>query len=348
MKRKLLLAFTSAIVSLSLMSQDVHFSNAAYSPLNLNPGLAGANYAAQAVVNYRTQWNSVGAPFQTIGAAADMRVTENGRNKNGFLALGVNFYNDRAGQVRISTNSASLNAAYHLKLDDNSTIGLGMYTGFGQRSLDAVGGLWGSQYDESMQAHNPALASGEVFENPNFSYFDVGSGVVYTYGVNEKNMRSNDGFNVTAGYSVFHINRPSFSFTGNGEDPLYMRHAAFAASSFGIKNKTMSIDPAIFFQMQGPANLFLIGADYRVYFKEASRVTGNIKSASFAFGAFLRARDAFIARFIYSYADFSLGMSYDFNVSRLTPVSNGRGGMEFFFHWKLDQKMKQSGSRARI
>src|SRR5690606_40982666 len=57
-----------------MTAQDIHFSQMGYSPLTLNPALAGANYDLQVNVNYRNQWNSVAVPFQTIGASVDTRL----------------------------------------------------------------------------------------------------------------------------------------------------------------------------------------------------------------------------------------------------------------------------------
>lgn len=344
MKSILKISLITGLLSFSVGAQDVHFSNMEQSPLTLNPGLAGANHDIQGIINYRTQWNSVGAPFQTIAASADVRLNQNKRSKSGHLAVGLNFFNDQAGQARISTNNVNLNVAYHLLVNDENTIGLGMYTGFGQRSLDGASGQWGSQYDGS--AFNPNLPSGETFANPNFTFFDVGAGLVYTYGTDETSMRKNDGVKVNAGYAVFHVNRPSFSFIGNGEDPLYMRHSMFANASIGIGSTTMSFDPGVYVQLQGPNSEVLVGADYRVLLNEGSKITGQIKKSSIAFGGFFRNKDAVIARVLLEYADFGGGFSYDFNVSTLSEVTRARGGAEFFLRWNMSNPF--SATKARI
>jgi type IX secretion system PorP/SprF family membrane protein len=325
------------------VAQDIHFSNMDYSPMTLNPGLVGAKNEANATVNYRSQWNSISTPFNTIAAGADMRIKAGKNNKNGTFAAGINLYNDRAGDNVISTNNVGLSVAYHLKIDEKSTIGLGMQAGFIQRSLDASSGMWSSQYNGV--SYDESLPSGETFGNPSFARFDVGAGVVYSLGTNEKNMRANDGMKLNAGYAVFHINRPSYSFFNSEDDPLYMRHAAFVNASFGISNTTMFIDPGVYFQMQGPSMEVLIGADYKVMLSDGSKVTGNIKNSFIALGLFYRNNDAVVPRVIYSYSDYSLGMSYDFNVSRLSQVTRARGGVEFFLRWAMDKPLSKTKSR---
>lgn len=325
------------------IGQDIHFSNLDYSPLTLNPGLAGAQHEVNATVNYRSQWNSISTPFTTIAAGADMRIKTGKSSKNGTFAAGINLYNDRAGDNVISTNNVGLTFAYHLKIDEKSTIGLGMQAGFIQRTLDASSGMWSSQYNGV--AYDPSISSGETFGNPSFARFDVGAGVVYSLGTNERNMRANDGMKLNAGYAVFHINRPSYSFFNSEDDPLYMRHAAFVNASFGISNTTMFIDPGVYFQLQGPSMEFLIGADYKVMLSDGSKVTGNIKNSFVALGIFYRNSDAVVPRVIYNYADFSVGMSYDFNVSALSQVTRTRGGVEFFFRWAMDKSFGKTKSR---
>ena len=59
------------LLGLNGLSQDTHFSQVAYSPLTLNPALAGANSVLQGVMNYRNQWNSVTSPYKTFAASID-------------------------------------------------------------------------------------------------------------------------------------------------------------------------------------------------------------------------------------------------------------------------------------
>ena len=118
------------------MSQDIHFSMPEYSPLTLNPALAGAHATLHASANYRNQWSSIFSPYQTIAASIDGRVNEKTANKKGFLAAGMNFSNDKAGDLRIFTSTVSLNMAYHLKIGNLSKLGVGIYGLFGQRGMN--------------------------------------------------------------------------------------------------------------------------------------------------------------------------------------------------------------------
>ncbi|MNE72998.1 hypothetical protein D3C80_1689810 [compost metagenome] len=68
-------------------------------------------------------------------------------------------------------------------------------------------------------------------------------------------------------------------------------------------------------------------------------MTGSIKPVALALGLFSRYKDAFIAKGYFQYHQFTLGMAYDFNLSRLTPVSKSRGGFEVFLRFNLDDRL---------
>jgi type IX secretion system PorP/SprF family membrane protein len=327
-----------------LYAQDIHFSQMRYSPLTLNPALAGAEQNLQAIVNYRDQWRSVAAPFQTVAASVDGRFKEK-RGGNGVLSWGVNFFNDQAGDVRMTTTNANLNLGYHLFLDRNSTIGLALQGGFGQRGINLSNGTWSNQYVGG--DFNTSLPSGENFDQTSFSHLDAGAGIVYHYKKNERYMRGNDQFTLTAGFSAFHVNRPSIGFLVGGQDDLAMRFAGFVYADYGIRNSNFSLAPAIYYNRQGPHQEILAGSYLRVLLNEGSKVTGFIQQLATSYGVFYRFGDALTAKFMLEYSSYSFGMAYDFNLSSLTPASNGRGGMEIFLRFVLPDPFG-TASKTRI
>lgn len=316
------------------IAQDIHFSNTDYSPLTLNPAMAGSKEDAQGIVQYRSQWNSVGVPFQTIAASGEMRIKNNSLQQNGFLAIGLNFFNDRIGQPRINTTTGALTAAYHIKIDRKNYIGLGINAGFGQRALDEGTGQWGQQYN-GMQ-YDPSLSSGENFTNASFSLFTTGAGVVYTYNENDNlKIRLNEAFSFRSGIAVYHLNRPNYSFYNATDDRLLMRLSGFAKASFIFAGSMIGFDPGLYYQQQGPSRELFFGGDYKFFFKEASKVTGFIKRNAISAGLFYRLNDAFVTRLLLEMSNYTVGFSYDFNVSRLTEVTQVRGGAEIVLKWRL-------------
>jgi len=328
--RTLLLIFGISVL-FNASCQDVHFSFAEYSNMNLNPALAGANSSLQGVVNYRNQWSSVGEPFKTISASFDARFNENKKNKSGIFAGGISFYNDQAGDMRISTSSVNLNLAYHLLINDKNTIGLGIYGGFGQRSFNAAGGKWATQYNNG--AYDASINSGEVFGNASFGFADAGAGLLYTYNAGGGYMRQNNKTKINAGLAFYHVNQPSFSFVSSNTEKLYMRISGFVNAEIGIANTSGAILPGLYFHRQGNAQEILLGANYKFIMSEGSRVTGFNRPMAFYVGAFGRIKDAFVAKFMFEFDQFMTGFSYDVNVSGLNDASRARGGVELFLRF---------------
>lgn len=342
---RFLILVISVLISLgSLFGQDIHFSQMQYSPLNLNPALAGAENDFQGIVNYRNQWKSVAFPYETIGASADWRFNSKARSK-GFLAAGVNFFNDEAGDIKMTTSNVNLSLAYHLYIDKNSTIGLAIQAGLGQRGINPSGGVWASQSTGS--EFDFGLSSGENFGDVNFTHFDAGSGLVYRYKKGNDFRRGGEKFELTAGLAAFHVNRPSTAFLAYGEDDLAIRYSAFVYFDYTVPNTNFSVAPAVYFHRQGPHQEILFGSFIRVALVEGSRATGFIKDLTTSFGGFYRFGDALVTKFMIDYSNYSLGFSYDFNVSSLTPASRGRGGAELFLRYTFNKGFGRS-TRTRI
>ncbi|MEX2485124.1 MAG: PorP/SprF family type IX secretion system membrane protein [Brumimicrobium sp.] len=323
-------------------AQDVHFSQMRFSPFTLNPALAGMGGDYQAIVNYRSQWNSVAAPFTTIGASYDMRFGNNNTN-GGFLAGGLNFFHDVAGDMRMTTSNVNLNIAYHLAVNRESTIGAAIQVGYAQRGLGTPDGNWESQYSNGSFDNN--LSSNESFGEMSFGHLDAGAGFVYNYDSRNKGSFSSDGLLLTAGLSAFHLNRPEYSFIVGGEDDLHMRYAGFIQSEFMLSDSKWALMPALYYQKQGGHQEIFGGTYFKYLVSSGSQRTGFVQNFSIAYGAFYRFGDAFVNKLLLEFSDYSLGIAYDFNVSSLTQASNGRGGIEFMLRYSMKNN---SRSRARI
>lgn len=331
---KKLIFILAVLLNFCATAQDVHFSQQFYSPLTLNPALTGATSPIQAIVNYRQQWNSVGEPFNTIGASFDARLN-NKNTKKGIFAIGVNFYNDNSGVSKVKTNNVNLHFAYHLPINQTNMIGIGIYGGWGQQTLDLRDEQWGVQYDATMtEGYNPNMASGETFGFPSFSYMDAGTGLVYTYDGSAYRTAKGE-TKVQAGAAVYHVSQPDYSFVSSTNDVLHMRISAFANAVFGIKNTKNAFMPSVYFNTQNSSREILLGTYYRYTLTEGSQITGYNKPFYISAGLFTRFNDAMIAKLLLQYQDYSVGFAYDFNISNLSSYSKSLGGFELFLRYNL-------------
>ncbi|HCQ30482.1 MAG TPA: hypothetical protein DIU39_09360 [Flavobacteriales bacterium] len=331
--KKVLLIFAIIIATCKLNAQDLHFTQFYMTPVLLNPANAGAEYDLRGLINYRSQWKSVTAPFVSTAAAFDMRLTEaSPRKKKGFWAAGIYLYNDKSGDSKFTENKGSLNAAYHLYLNENMTLGAGFQAGYIQRSINMSGLQWGSQYNgliydanlPSMEANNGKLTQGGL---------DFGSGLNWTYKKNERYSTGNNQMLINAGIGFQHISKPDVSYQNYINDELFYRWIGHVTGFIGIPNSNYTVAPGILFMKQGPNTELMFGSNFIYKFKESSKYTGNLKGGSFGLGAFFRNKDAIALTALLEIANYTIGFSYDYNTSKLSDYSNGNGGFEISFRY---------------
>ncbi len=341
--KKINLFLSALIIGISANAQDIHFSQMIYSPHTLNPALVGANYDMEAIINYKSQWQSVASPYKTMAASFDARFTKN-HHKKTILAGGLNFFNDVAGDAKVASTNANFTIACHTHINDKSTFGGALQIGYGQRAINNPAGLqWSSQFDGVN--YNAALPSNETFNNQKFGYFDTGLGLVYKYQKSERYMTGNDQRSVIAGFSVYHLNQPKYSFLSSSNDKLQIRMSGFVTALIGMGNTRLSLVPGIYYNRQGPTQEFLVGTYFKTLLKEQSKYTRLMQATALSFGTFLRAKDAMILKLMLERGSYSAGFSYDVNVSSLAAASKRKGGFEIFIRFTTPSPFSQSKSR---
>lgn len=328
----------------TLNAQDIHFSQFNQSPLTLNPALAGTTIWIRAGIIYRTQWRAVtDNQYKTQGATFDMKpkrrwikiknATEKYRQSgdNGF-GVGINVYNDRAGDGQMGTLQANASLAYQIMMGKKSMLALGFQGGIMQRSINVDKLHWGTQYDpNSPTGYNTALyPQGDIAlagGDNNSIVPDLSTGLIYTYKKNERYMRGGDQMDFTVGAALFHVTQPKYSFLGSSAK-LYQRIVLHGTGTVGIPNSSIAVVPGFMVEKQGPNQEIFIGSLFRYMLREDSKYTGFVKGASISAGGYYRNKDAFIAMALFEFSSYAIGVSYDFNVSGLKTVSSGRGGFE--------------------
>jgi type IX secretion system PorP/SprF family membrane protein len=317
-----------------LKAQDVHFSQMEYAPLTLNPALAGAFSTFQGIAMFRGQYGSFATPYKTFTASLDGRLSAGMKNSNGILGGGLNFYNDRMGDGYFSQSTVGVNLAYNLKVSRFGRVALGLNSTFGQCSTNPSVGQWASQYDGT--SYNPALANGEAFYAQSFSYFDLGAGAIYSLQTDIGHITNEADKGINVGVAAFHLNNPRYSFYNSSIQTLPIRYSVFVNANIGIMATNGILQPAIYFNHQKKSKELLYGVNYKQIIRNASWETSNIKEIAFSLGLFSRWKDAFVVKSMIYYGPFSCGFAYDINVSRLSLVSNFKGGFETFVRYDVN------------
>ena len=312
MKQLLTLIFILSIVQLK--AQDGHFSQFYASPMALSPALTGMSaYKLKATAQYREQWRSVTVPYVSMQGGIEGRFNS---GYNNALGLGLFVVNNEAGDAQFTNPQVYLSGAYHFGLDadGSSFLSAGAQVGVAQRSIQNSL-TFNSQYNGTF--FNINIPSGEQIDNPQVTYVDGSAGLSYSYIIDPQT-------SLYVGTALYHINRPNISFTSD-PDPLNRKFTLYAGGSFPLSDQFSLMLQGVILN-QGPFNEVNIGAMVRYslipsYYDDA----GDL---ALALGTIHRINDAqvFVARL--DYRGMSLGVSYDFNFSSLTPASNSRGGYE--------------------
>ncbi len=344
MKTKHLFFGTLLFTTLCGYAQDVHFTQIQYFPLILNPAMAGANYAISGNLIYRNQWRAIASPYNTFGLSVDGRIKKS--PKGHFFAGGIKFFNDNSGDLSLKTNDVTLNGAYHLRVNKGQYFGLGIYAGIIQKSINMNNAKWGSQYDMANGQYNPALSSNENYASNSYIVPDAGLGFTYTYDNTEGFYRKgNQNIKFNVGISAFHVNMPAATFLKNSKDKMYIRYVGFANGDIGIGKSNFAASPLLVLQLQGPSTELLTGLYGKYIFSKQQQ---GKSGGSVAIGSIYRNRDAVTTNIVLEYDSYTIGFSYDINISKLKTVSRGRGAMEIFLRYVLPSPYGPGASRSRI
>src|ERR1035437_2435480 len=115
-----------------VLAQDIHFSQFDETPLQLNPANAGVHHDIRIITNYKNQWQSVGSPYKTFAFSAEVKLL---KKKKQNLGLGIDFFNDKAGDAQMGSNQANVSLSGIVPLNDKSLLSGGLMCGFAQRSM---------------------------------------------------------------------------------------------------------------------------------------------------------------------------------------------------------------------
>lgn len=309
-----LLFFPLCIFIQYAKGQDIHFSQYNAAPLQLNPALTGVNGQDYRVgASYKSQWGNVGK-YNTVAASYDMAVLRRSAKSN-YGGIGVSLFSDRAGDLSFSTNQVNISLSYTVILNKNASqlITAGLVGGFGQRSIDYSKVTTDNQFGES--GYDPNLSTGENFGNSRKLYADVGAGLLWSYS-KDKNT------NFYAGAAVTHLNQPNLSLLNNREEKLFVKITMHGGAHFKLANQLYLL-PSFMILNQGPHWEYNIGTLLK--FKKSNLPTDR---TAFYIGAAYRVKDAVIFMGRVDIVGINIGISYDMNLSKLTPATKLNGGPE--------------------
>ena len=300
---KVMLCALGAVISITVIAQDVHFSQYFNNPLSLNPALTGkVDGTFRIGVDYRNQWSGLGSrkPYSTPSFYGDVPIRFKSKD---ILGVGLNIINDKSSGGLLTSFSGLVSTAFHKAMGNtkNHFFSFGLQFGFLQKRLDRVNIKLGDQADLSGNSVDLNDLKGSD------GGFDMNSGFDWS-------SRFSDRAAIHMGYAAFHITQPGIAFFSDDES-LPVRHSFSFESDFGLA-KHFRLQPLLYYISQAKSHQTYLGLSLGFPF---SNRTGMY------LGSYFRLQGAAIPYFGLDIKGFKLGVSYDITTSSL---DNTGGGIE--------------------
>jgi type IX secretion system PorP/SprF family membrane protein len=319
------------VTSKTGVGQDIHFSQYAETPVVINPALITTAFDTRAIINYKSQWGSVAKAYTTFGFTFEQAINHQKLKKN-YFGIALSMYRDVAGDAKLGSLMPNLGFNYITKVSEFGKLSGGLQAGVIYRTIDVSKLQWDNQFDG--YAYDPSRAHGEATPRSGIVGFDMGGGVNFHYAKSERYISSQDGAKFDIGFSAFHYEVPPNSFWLSSEK-LYTKTIGYASGEFGIPAAGMVLIPSVIYQRQGPSTEINAGFMFRYIIEEQGTYTSLKKGSSLTFGAYYRVNDALIPTLLYQNGTYAIGISYDFNLSDLTPASKTKGGLEISLRYNV-------------
>jgi len=311
-------------MSISMLAQDIHFSQFWAAPLHVNPAQTGFfDGVARLSAQHRTQWKAISKPYQTFSSSIDLPMIKRPYRQEVY-GFGTNVYRDVAGDSDFGTTQFNLSFSYIKSLNrrNNSFLSFGLQAGAAQRTINYSELHFDEQFHNGR--FNPNTGNTENFARENFIFGDVSAGLNWVYQPRNRQMWN-------FGAAIFHLNKPKQSLFNDDDVRLDMKIIGTANTSINL-DKDIVLNPMIITSFQGTYKEIVLGGVTK-YILDKDPLTYT----SLNFGVFYRVADAAYIMMGGEYLRFNFGISYDINMSRLKVASRYRGGWEISISYIFDR-----------
>jgi type IX secretion system PorP/SprF family membrane protein len=312
-----LLAITFFVIAIGLetgYAQDPSFSQSYLAKVYLNPATAGSEQGMSLSMNYRNQWSNIPGGFNTASVALDI---QSPRLSSGF---GVHAYYDAAGQAALRTNAVGITYAYIVRVNENFNIHFGLGATYVHKSLDMNSLVFSDQIDPFEGVDG---GGGGHIANDKVNFLDINTGVLFRF----KLKIANRDIHNSIGVAVHHLTAPVESFQEQDSRVPRRYTVHFGAMIPVTKNydKNRSayyISPVAKYDVQAGVDVMTVGFFNTfkpifvgvLYQDNGFADKGGTRAMIFTGG---------INAGLGKATDFTIGYSYDLNLSGVSNVTGG-------------------------
>ena len=319
----IIIVFFTTIFTSTTQAQDPHFTQYYAAPMLMNPALTGFfNGDVRVSGCYRSQWPSIQYPYITGTFSADANAFKSYIKDGDIVGIGFTGLFDKSNNGGLSTNSLSASFSFHKLLDAQgiNRLGIGAMATYNTRILDYNKFIFGQQL--TPLGFNPNLPTGELTNGFTTNYADYSVGIIYS--------AITDVSSFYCGGALYHFNQPTESFNG----PIHKiatRISANVGGSFVVGESNKMFLSAAYMKNEFTSDL-IFGTAFNKSLSPNADDNYNL-----ILGSWYRFNDAISPYIGLEYKNLRGGISYDINVSKLTPASNLRGGFELTLNYIFTQ-----------
>jgi type IX secretion system PorP/SprF family membrane protein len=305
--------FASSVVTQQVRAQDLHFSQFYHHPQQHNPALTGV-FAGEwrAGANYRSQWESVPVQYRTSAAWAEYKLL---RRRNSLISSGLHLQSDRAGDAGLAWTQVGLSFSASHAIGQRQALSAGVGLGLAQRRIDLSGLKFKNQWDGDL--YNPALPSKETLPARSGFSPTFAAGLNWHYEPGSNSRTSVDG-----GLAGAHLNRPAVNFDDDEAFALPVRWSAQTTATVQVREQLDVVGFGLA-QRMGTADEWLVGGGVRVVLAAESSVFSAVQVS-----VATRMGDALIPAVQVQRNAWTVGVSYDWNISDFQVATGRQGGFE--------------------
>ncbi len=297
-------------------AQDGHYTQFSQNPLFLNPALVGGeNGQIRLGGIYRSQWQSVKAPYTNYGVFADAKLKK--------FSLGLLINQNKAGDTGYKKSNVLFALGYRKPIGEgNNTLSIGAQVGLNQIGIDPTKLTFDNQYNPGV-GFDETLMSGENLTNGTTKMTDVNVGLTYNF-----ELKSTVPSQGEIGLAFYHVNEPeAVSMTGEVMN-LSRKVVAHGALNFDV-NERLGVEPMLLYAAQGHATEIVAGLNLGFSLSDSS---------GFKLGIGTRLKDAILFTAQINRKKVSFGFGFDYNISKLRQAGNFNNAMEVSMIYRIPFK----------
>jgi type IX secretion system PorP/SprF family membrane protein len=339
--KKLILGLAAAtMMGYTVQAQDVHFSQYFSSPLTLNPALTGLTQCdLRLAANYRNQWSSVSDnPYMTGTVSFDIATLKDKLPEGDALGVGLLGLFDKSGSGALQNITIGLSVAYHKAFgaEKQHTLSFGLQGYLVQKSIDFSKLTFEDQYDPTLGL--PTGRTNESTANADLTYPDFNLGLMYSG-------RLSEFATLYGGVSYYHLTQPVETFM-SGDHKIASRLSLSLGGSFSL-NENLILYASGLYQSQGKATETMIGGAAGIIMNPGHDEDLQ-RNTILYLGAWYRYGDALCPYVGLEWSKMQVALSYDANISRFTPATQGNGAYELSLIFNGCINKRDRGPRPNV